>query len=129
MIIVTVKPVKAELVDFSVKDENAEMNIWFSDGHKEHKLALNRKVVGAEELAEQMIVEMRKIAKSSHKKESDEYDEILVVNFENEDDAVKKLQRFFEKVREKVKEVKQLRSAQGYLDTINRVKKFEVDLT
>jgi hypothetical protein len=128
MIIITVKPVRAELIDFSVKDETAEMNIWFSDGNDEHRLALSRKILSPEELAEQMIVEMRRIVKKCHTPESDSYDEILVVNFENEDDAVKKLHRFFERVREKIKEVRQLRSAHGYLDTINRAKKFEMEL-
>ncbi len=128
MIIVTVKPVKAELIDFSVKDESAEMNIWFSDGNHEHKLALNRRVGNSEELAEQMIMEMRKLVKSSHKPDSEDYGEILVVNFENEDDSVKKMQRFFERVKDKIKEVKQMRSAMGYLDTVNRAKKFEFEL-
>lgn len=129
MILVTVKPLRAELVDFSVKDETAEMNVWFTDGNKEHKLSLNRKIGNSEELAEQMIIDMRKIAKTHNKQESDGYDEILAIKFEDEDESVKKLQRFFDKVKERIKDLRQLKSAQGYLDTINRVKKFEVELS
>jgi len=40
MIIITIKPLRAELIDFSVKEETAEMNLWFTDGADEHKLAL-----------------------------------------------------------------------------------------
>ena len=129
MILVTVKPLRAELVDFSVKDETAEMNVWFTDGNREHKLALKRKIGNSEELAEQLIIEMRKIAKTHNKQEGDGYDEILAIKFEDEDASVKKLQRFFDKVKEKIKDLRQLKSAQGYLDTINRVKKFEVELS
>jgi len=128
MIIVTVKPTKAELIDFSVKDETAEMNIWFSDGNDDHKIAINRKILNSEELAEQMIVEMRRLVKKYHNPDTDSYDEILVVKFENEEDAVKKMNRFFERVKEKIKEVKGMKVAKGYLDTINRAKKLEFEL-
>jgi len=126
MIVVTVKPLKAELIDFSVKEETAEMNLWFSDGADEHKLAINRRIENSEELAEQMIGEMRRLAKKQHTPDND-YDEILTVRFENEEDSVKKLQRFFERVKEKIREVKMMRSAKGYLDTLTRAKKFEVE--
>ena len=126
MIVVTVKPLKAELIDFSVKEETAEMNLWFSDGADEHKLAISRRIENSEELAEQMIGEMRRLAKKQHTPDND-YDEILTVRFENEEDAVKKLQRFFERVKEKIREVKIMRSAKGYLDTLTRAKKFEVE--
>jgi len=127
MIIITIKPLRAELIDFSVKEETAEMNIWFTDGADEHKLAINRKIVNPEELAEQMIIEMRKIVKKNHTPQSNGYDEILAVRFENEDDAVKKLQRFFEMVKEKVREVKMIKTAKGYLDTLTRAKKLEIE--
>jgi len=127
MIIITIKPLRAELIDFSVKEETAEMNLWFTDGADEHKLAINRKIVNPEELAEQMIIEMRKIVKKNHTPQSNGYDEILAVRFENEDDAVKKLQRFFEMVKEKVREVKMIKTAKGYLDTLTRAKKLEIE--
>jgi len=74
-----------------------------------------------------MIIEMRKIVKKNHTPQSNGYDEILAVRFENEDDAVKKLQRFFEMVKEKVREVKMIKTAKGYLDTLTRAKKLEIE--
>jgi len=127
MIIITVKPLKAELVDFSIKEETAEMNIWFTDGNDEHKLAVSRRIENCEEMAEQMIAEVRRLVKKSHTPDSSDYDEILTVRFENEDDTVKKLQRFFERVKEKIREVRMMKSAKGYLDTLTRAKKFEVE--
>ena len=127
MIVVTVKPTKAELVDFSIKDETAEFTIYFDDG-EERKISFRQKISHPEEMAEKMIAEMRAMSKKYHQKYVDEADEILVIKFENEDDSSKKLARFFEKVRENIKSIKQMRNAQGYLDTINRAKKIEISL-
>lgn len=128
MIIVTVKPTRAELVDFSIKDETAEFNIYFDDG-EERRLSLRQKVGNSEELAEKMLAEMRVLSKKYHQKYTDEADEILVVKFENEDDAVKKLVKFFEKVKDNIKNVRHMRNAQGYLDTLNRAKKIDMSFT
>jgi len=127
MIIITVRLLRAELIDFSIKEETSEINIWFTDGKDEHKLAICRKIANSEELAEQMITEIRKIVKNSHTPESNGYDEILAIKFENEDDAVKKLQKFFERVKDKIREVRLIKSSQGYLDTLTRAKKLELE--
>ena len=89
MIIVTVRLLRAELIDFSIKEETAEINIWFSDGNHEHKLAVSRKIGSSEELAEQMVTEIRRIIKKNHSPEGNGYDEILAIKFENEEDAIK----------------------------------------
>jgi len=127
MIVVTVKPTKAELVDFSLKDENAEFNVYFDDG-EERRVSFRQKIGHPEEMAEKMIAEMRAMSKKYHQKYVEEEDEILVIKFENEDDSVKKLMRFFERIKETIKNIKQTRNAQGYLDTINRAKKLEMPL-
>jgi len=128
MIIINIKPLKAELIDFSIKDDTAEMNIYFRDEADEHKLAISRKIGNSEELAEQIIMEMRRIVKKHHTPEADDYEDILVVRVDDEDGAVKKLKLFFDKVNEKIKQVKLLKSAKGYLDTLARAKKFEMEL-
>jgi len=127
MIVVTVKPTKAELVEFSIKDETAEFNIYFDDG-EERRISFKQKVGNSEELAEKMLAEMRSMSKKYHQKYIDDADEILVIKFENEEDSAKKLVRFFEKVKDNIKAIKQTKNAQGYLDTVMRAKKIEMSL-
>ncbi|MEM4336491.1 MAG: hypothetical protein QXG86_00605 [Candidatus Woesearchaeota archaeon] len=127
MIIITVKPTKAELVDFSISDETAEFNIFFDDG-QERKISFRQNINNSEELAEKMIAEMRAMSKKYHQKYLEDADDILVVRFDNEDEVVKKLTRFFEKVKDNIKSVKQLKDARGYLDTVTRAKKIEMSL-
>ncbi len=127
MIIITIKPLKAELVDFSIQDETAEINILFRDEADEHKLAINRKIEDAEELAEQMIMEMRRIVKKHHTPDSDSYDEILAIRVENEDDVVSKMKSFFEKTKEKINQVRMIKSSKGYLDTLAKAKQLEIE--
>lgn len=124
MIIVNIKPLKAELLDFNIKDDTAQMHIYFSDEADKHRIVLNKVIGNAEELAEQMIMEMRKAIKDHHSKE----DDLLVIRVQDEEDAIKRMTNFFNSVKEKIKAIKTLKSAQGYLDTVNRSKKLEVNL-
>lgn len=128
MIIITIKPLKAELTDFDIKEGTAEIAILFRDNADEHRLAIKRKIENSEELAEQMVMEMRRIVKKSHTPERDDYAEILAIRVDDEEGAVKKLRLFFDKVNEKIKEVKKIKSAKGYLDTLTRAKKLEMQL-
>ncbi|MBW3023200.1 hypothetical protein KY308_03785 [Candidatus Woesearchaeota archaeon] len=128
MIVVTVRPLKAELVDFSVKDETAEFNIYFNDG-EERRVAFKQKIADSEELAEKMVAEMRAMSKKYHQKYVEESDDILVIKVENEDETVKKLIRFFEKVKDTIKNIRMIKNAKGYLDTITKAKKMEVLLS
>jgi len=126
MIVITITPIKAELIDFSVKEETAEMQVTFRDESDEHVFSIKNRVADTEELAEKVVLEMRKIVKKFHTPETDQYEEILAIRVHDEETVIKRLKLFFDKVKEKIKEVRMTKSANGYLDTLSRAKKLEL---
>ncbi len=127
MIIVNVIPKKIELVDFNIKDNSAEFNIYFNDG-LDRKVSLSRVLNDSEALSEQMVTEMRSLAKKNNMGLTGDWDEILVIRMDKEDESTRKLMGFFDRVRERMKDIKQTRSATGFLDKVHRSKMLVVDL-
>lgn len=127
MIIVNVIPQKIELVDFNIKDGAAEFNLYFNDGI-DRKVSLSRALDDTEALAEQMISEMRSLAKKNNMGLTGDWDEVLVIKLEKEDDSVRKMMGFFDRVKERMKDIKMTRSATGFLDKVHRSKLLIVEL-
>lgn len=127
MIIVNVIPKKIELVDFNIKDNSAEFNLYFNDGI-DRKVSLSRVLNNAEALSEQMVTEMRSLAKKNNMGLTGDWDEILVIRMDNEDESTRKMMGFFDRVKERMKDIKTTRSAAGFLDKVHRSKMLVVDL-
>ena len=127
MIIVNVIPKKIELVDFNIKDNSAEFNIYFNDG-LDRKVSLSRVLNDSEALSEQMVTEMRSLAKKNNMGLTGDWDEILVIRMDKEDESTRKLMGFFDRIKERMKDIKTTRSAAGFLDKVHRSKMLVVDL-
>lgn len=127
MIIVNIVPKKIELSDFNFKNNSAEFNLYFNDG-VDRKISFSKPIINAEELAEQTLAEMRTISKKNNTNLAGEWDEIIVVRLEKEDETLRKLQGFFERVKERMKDVRLIRTADGYLDRIRSAKVLVTEL-
>ncbi len=127
MIIVNVIPQKIELVDFNIKDNSAEFNLYFNDG-LDRKVSLSRALNDSEALSEQMVTEMRSLAKKNNMGLTGDWDEILVIRMDKEDESTRKLMGFFDRIKERMKDIKTTRSAAGFLDKVHRSKMLVVDL-
>jgi DNA helicase IV len=127
MIIVNVIPKKIELVDFNIKDNSAEFNLYFNDG-LDRKVSLSRVLNDSEALSEQMVTEMRSLAKKNNMGLTGDWDEILVIRMDKEDESTRKLMGFFDRIRERMKDIKLTRSAAGFLDKVHKSKMLVVEL-
>jgi len=127
MIIINIKPLKIELVDFNFKENTVEFNVYFNDG-LERRISFKKPLINPEELSEKIISEIRMYSKKTNMNLIDDWDEIMVVKVENEENVINKMQRFFEKVMERMKDVKLLKTADGYLDKITTAKKLVMEL-
>jgi len=127
MIIVNVIPQKIELVDFNIKDNSAEFNLYFNDG-LDRKVSLSRVLNDSEALSEQIVTEMRSLAKKNNMGLTGDWDEILVIRMDKEDESTRKLMGFFDRIKERMKDIKTTRSAAGFLDKVHRSKMLVVDL-
>lgn len=127
MIIINIKPQKIELVDFNFKDNSAEFNIYFNDGF-DRKISFKRAIQNPTELSENIMAEIRMHAKKANMNLLDDWDEIMALRVEREEEAINKMSRFFEKVLERMKDIRQLRTADGFLDKITTAKKLVIEL-
>ncbi|MDP6265785.1 MAG: hypothetical protein QF584_03365, partial [Candidatus Woesearchaeota archaeon] len=75
--------------------------------------------------------DLRKLEKNIHK--NNENKELIVDNFVNivvkdEDNAIKEISQFIEKIKNKIDEIKSKNIAEGYLDIIRELKNLKLDL-
>ncbi len=75
--------------------------------------------------------DLRKLEKNIHK--NNENKELIVDNFVNivvkdEDNAIKEISQFIEKIKNKIGEIKSKNIAEGYLDIIRELKNLKLDL-
>lgn len=126
MIIVNVVPQSIELVDFNIKDNSAEFNIHFNDG-TDRRLSMARVIDDSETIAEQLVAEIRLLSKKNNKGLTDDWDEIIVVRMEKEDETIRKMTGFFERVKERIKDIRGMRTANGFLDKVHKSKQLVVE--
>jgi hypothetical protein len=116
---------------FFPKEDKVELNILFNDGNDKEifKIVDTSDPVGS---AEDILVDLRKMEKNIHK--PDENKELIVDNYvniiiKNEDDSIKAISGFIQKVKTKIDEIKQKEVAEGYLDIIRDLKNLKIDLS
>jgi len=131
MKIISLEIKKIEVGRFFPKEDKVELDIFFNDGSDKEifKIVDASDAVGA---AEDILIDLRKMEKNIHKNEEDK--ELIVDNYVNivikdEDDLVKEISGFIQKVKNKMDQVKQKDVAEGYLDVIRELKNLEIEFS
>ncbi|MAH02140.1 hypothetical protein CMO87_02825 [Candidatus Woesearchaeota archaeon] len=130
MKIVSLDIKKIGIGKFFPKEDKVELDINFNDGVDKEILKVVD-ITDAESAAESILDDLRKLEKNIHK--NNENKELIVDNFVNivvkdEDNAIKEISQFIEKIKNKIDEIKSKNIAEGYLDIIRELKNLKLDL-
>ena len=129
MKIISLEIKKIEIGKFFPKEDKVELDIFFDDGSDKEIF----KIVDASDAvsaAEDILMDLRKLEKNIHK--NNENKELIVENYVNiiikdEDNLVKEISGFIQKVKNKIDEIKQKDVAEGYLDIIRDLKNLKIE--
>jgi hypothetical protein len=130
MKIVSLDIKKIGIGKFFPKEDKVELDINFNDGVDKEILKVVD-ITDAESAAESILDDLRKLEKNIHK--NNENKELIVDNFVNivvkdEDNTIKEISQFIEKIKNKIDEIKSKNIAEGYLDIIRELKNLKLDL-
>ncbi len=130
MKIVSLDIKKIGIGKFFPKEDKVELDINFNDGVDKEILKVVD-ITDAESAAESILEDLRKLEKNIHK--NNENKELIVDNFVNivvkdEDNTIKEISQFIEKIKNKIGEIKSKNIAEGYLDIIRELKNLKLDL-
>ena len=114
---------------FFPKEGKVELHIFFNDGSDKEIFKIVD-TTDAENAAEGILIDLRKLEKSIHKNTNDK--EVIVDNFvniviQNEDSTIKEISEFIQKVSIKIDKIKQKNVADGYLDIIRELKNLKLE--
>ena len=123
---ISIKIKEIRVTNFSTRECNVELEIFFNN----YKTIKNMQIDDPNEIAHDLIVEIRKKVKDISKRPASEdvLDNIVNVRVENEEEVIKKISMFLAKLSDKVNEVKNLTSSDNYLNSISLVKSMKLEL-
>ena len=119
---VLVKMKKLSVSKFSPKERSVEIDVIFNDG-SDKEITKKVAIDDPQKLAEDLILEIRNLEKSSNQRFDGEsiLDDLVTIVFEDEDKTLQKMTMFFSRVCDKINEVRNSRDPSGYLSLINKV--------
>jgi hypothetical protein len=131
MKIVSLDIKKIGIGKFFPKEDKVELDIFFNDGSDKEIF----KIVDtsdAESAAEDIFTDLRKLEKNIHK--SNDNKELIVdscvnIVIKNEDNLIKEISEFIQKIKNKIDGIKQKNVAEGYLDMIRELKNLKVEFS
>ncbi len=131
MKIISLEIKKVSIGKFFPKESKVELDILFNDG-SDKEIFKTVDVSDAEGSAENILADLRKIEKNIHK--NSEADNPIVNNLinivvKNENDTIKEIARFIQKIEIKIEEIKSKNVAEGHLERIRQLKSLKVDFT
>ena len=129
MKIISVEIKKIAIGKFFPKEDKVELNISFNDG-SDKEIFKVVDISDADRASEITLLDIRKLEKNIHK--IDESNELVADNYVNiiikdEDNVIKELSAFVQKVGNKINEIKDKEVAEGYLDIIRELKNLKIE--
>lgn len=129
MKIISLEIKKVSIGKFFPKENKVELDILFNDGD-DKEIFKTVDVSDAEGSAEAILAELRKMERNIHK--SGEADRLIVDNLinivvKNENETIKEIAMFIQKIGIKIEEIKSKNAAEGYLDKIRQLKSLKVE--
>lgn len=131
MKIISLEIKKVSVGKFFPRESKVELDIFFNDG-SDKEIFKTIDVSDAEGSAENILADLRKMEKNIHK--NSESDNPIVSNFinivvKNENETIKEIARFIQRVEARMEEIKSKNVAEGYLESIRQLKSLKVDFT
>lgn len=129
MKIISLEIKKVRIGKFFPKENKVELDIFFNDGN-DKEIFKTVDASDAEGAAETILADLRKMEKSIHKNSNAR--ESIVESFvnivvKNENEVIKEIARFIQKVEARMEEIKSKNVAEGYLDLIRKLKSLRVE--
>ena len=131
MKIISLEIKKVSIGKFFPKENKVELDILFNDGG-DKEIFKTVDVSDAEGSAEAVLADLRKMERNIHKNsEADNpiVDNLINIVVKNENETIKEIARFIQKIGIKIGEIKSKNEAEGYLDKIRQLKSLKVDFT
>ena len=123
---INVKIKKISIINFSTRDCSVEFEVYFNN----YKTVKNIVIDDPEELAHNLIVEIRrKVKEANQRPDSDNViDTIVNVLIDNEESTIKRISMFLGKLSDKISAIKNTKQAENYMSSINNVKSMILEL-
>lgn len=126
---VVVRLQRLKVAKFTPKDGSVELAITYSDDSVKEIMKCD-KILYPESFARRIIAEVRKTVKSSHNTfdDGEVVRQDIEVQVPDEETIVREMAHFLEAVRVKVQVVKNMKSANGYMDAVRQINSMQVSL-
>ncbi len=131
MKIISLEIKKVSIGKFFPRESKVELDIFFNDG-SDKEIFKTVDVSDAEGSAENILADLRKMEKNIHKNsEADNpiVDNLINIVVKNENEAIKEIARFIQRVEARMEEIKSRNVAEGHLERIRQLKSLKVDFT
>ena len=131
MKIISLEIKQVSIGKFFPRESKVELDIFFNDGSDKEIFKIVD-VSDAEGSAENILADLKKMEKNIHKGSQNE--ESIVESFvnivvKNENETIKEIARFIQKIEIKMEEIKSKNVAEGHLDRIRQLKSLKIDFT
>jgi len=129
MKIVSLEIKKISIGKFFPKEKEVELQITFNDG-MDKEIPKKVDVMDPEGSAEMILSDLRKMEKKIHKNDDDEksvIDNFVNIVIEDEDELIRNIAKFIQKISTSLEDINKKKDAEGYLEMIRNIKtiKFE----
>ena len=131
MKIISLEIKKVSIGKFFPKEDKVELDIFFNDG-SDKEIFKTVDVSDAEGSAEAILADLKKMEKNIHKNSEARnsiVENLVNIVVKNENETIKEIARFIQKVEARMEEIKSKNVAEGYLDRIRQLKSLKVDFT
>ena len=131
MKIISLEIKKVSIGKFFPKESKVELDIFFNDG-SDKEIFKTVDASDAEGSAEAILADLKKMEKNIHKNSEARnsiVENLVNIVVKNENETIKEIARFIQKVEARMEEIKSKNVAEGYLDMIRQLKSLKVDFT
>ena len=130
MKIISLEIKKVSIGKFFPKENKAELDIFFNDGG-DKEIFKTIDVSDAEGSAENILADLRKMETSIHKSSEARNsiaENLINIVVKNENETIKEIARFIQKIEIKMEEIKSKNVAEGHLDRIRQLKNLKLEI-
>ena len=131
MKIISLEIKKVSVGKFFPRESKVELDIFFNDG-SDKEIFKTVDVSDAEGSAENILADLRKMETSIHKSSEARNsiaENLINIVVKNENETIKEIARFIQKVGARMEEIKSKNVAEGHLDRIRQLKSLKIDFT
>lgn len=130
MKIVSLEIKKIGIGKFFPKEKKAELHVMFNDG-SDKEILKTVDISDSVSAADTILLTLRKMQKRIHKDQDSEksiIDNFVNIVIKDEENLIKEISQFVQKIEAKLEEINSKKEAEGYLDSIRELKNLSLRL-